>query len=492
MNGGTKLKACLIISILFLGIACTAAAGQTIYVDAVTGDDNDLGVTHETAFATIQKGIHSAEDGFAVLVWPGLYQEAIDFLGKAITVKSADYPAVIEAPNDLAVSFYRGENADSVLKNFVIRNSLIGILTIGSSPAIRNVTIADNVYGIIAVEAEPNISNSIFWNNIYGDLLGCQARYSCIERGGEGEGNLNINPLFADPNNGDYHLKSQAGRWDANEGRWTKDDVTSPCIDAGDPMSPIGLESFPNGGRVNMGAYGGTVEASKSYFGGPVCETLVAGDINGDCRVNFLDFRLMALHWLERVNQPPVVYITTPPDGAEFWEATESVWIGVDAWDVDGWVVKVEFFIDGYKHPKDDNDGTDGWCVVTSFNAGTYILTARATDNEGATATSPLVTITVFGNICPEVYITQPEDGAVIDYVLDTMVIEADAWDPDGSVVKVAFALDGVKFCEDNDGTDGWLVVTSPPEPGSHTLRAIATDNDGCSGTSPKITFTVE
>ena len=47
-----------------------------------------------------------------------------------------------------------------------------------------------------------------------------------------------------------------------------------------------------------MGAYGGTSEASKSYFGGPPCETIVAGDINGDCTVDFLDFRIMALHWL--------------------------------------------------------------------------------------------------------------------------------------------------------------------------------------------------
>jgi hypothetical protein len=130
-----------------------------------------------------------------------------------------------------------------------------------------------------------------------------------------GEGNIDADPCFAEPGywdptdmpedanddfwlDGDYHLKSQAGRWDASEGRWVIDDVTSPCIDAGDPMSPIGLEPFPNGGRINMGAYGGTAEASKSYFGKPPCETIVAGDINGDCAVDFKDFVLMALHWL--------------------------------------------------------------------------------------------------------------------------------------------------------------------------------------------------
>jgi hypothetical protein len=110
--------------------------------------------------------------------------------------------------------------------------------------------------------------------------------------------NISIDPLFADPNNSDYHLKSQAGRWNPKTQSWVKDNVTSPCIDAGDPMSPIGLEPFPNGGRINMGAYGGTAEASKSYFGEPVCETILAGDINGDCVVDFEDLELIASHWL--------------------------------------------------------------------------------------------------------------------------------------------------------------------------------------------------
>jgi predicted outer membrane repeat protein len=130
------------------------------------------------------------------------------------------------------------------------------------------------------------------------------------------QGNINTDPCFADPGhwdpngtpdnprddfwvNGDYHLKSQAARWDPSSASWEKDDVTSPCIDAGDPMSPIGLEPFPNGGRINMGAYGGTAEAGKSYFGEPVCETIVAGDINGDCKVDFADFAILAIHWVQ-------------------------------------------------------------------------------------------------------------------------------------------------------------------------------------------------
>jgi hypothetical protein len=149
-----------------------------------------------------------------------------------------------------------------------------------------------------------------------------------------GMGNIDADPCFVDPGywadadnpnvvaepndpnavwiDGDYHLKSQAGRWDPNSQNWIQDDVTSPCIDAGDPNSLIGHEPFPNGGIINMGAYGGTVEASKSYFGGPVCETIIAGDINGDCKVDFADFAIMVAHWLECIapdcdldHQPP-------------------------------------------------------------------------------------------------------------------------------------------------------------------------------------------
>jgi predicted outer membrane repeat protein len=188
----------------------------------------------------------------------------------------------------------------------------------------------DKLYG--CPDGNISIANSIVWDGqdtivspaddvtitlAFCDVSGGQSSvhdpYDCVTWG---PSNIDAEPCFADagywdPNgtpedanddfwvDGNYHLKSQAGRWDANEARWTIDEVTSPCIDAGDPMSPVGFEPFPNGGIINMGAYGGTSEASKSYFGKPSCETIIAGDINGDCKVNFLDFWLMALHWLE-------------------------------------------------------------------------------------------------------------------------------------------------------------------------------------------------
>ncbi len=88
--------------------------------------------------------------------------------------------------------------------------------------------------------------------------------YSNVQGGFPGQGNVDMDPLFADPNNDDYHLKSQAGRWNATSQSWVIDQISSPCIDAGDPNIPVGLERFPNGDIINMGAYGGTPQASLS------------------------------------------------------------------------------------------------------------------------------------------------------------------------------------------------------------------------------------
>ncbi len=74
---------------------------------------------------------------------------------------------------------------------------------------------------------------------------------------------------------------------------WSVDTVTSPCIDAGDPNMDVGNEPEGNGGRINMGAYGGTYQASKSSY----VET-IEGDVNGDGKVDFKDIAVVAGNWL--------------------------------------------------------------------------------------------------------------------------------------------------------------------------------------------------
>lgn len=218
------------------------------------------------------------------------------------------------------------------------------IYSLAGRPIISNCTFLGNRAGVQggAIKSDNSllsIANCILWANEapkgvmvglhqFGDLQSSlEFSYNDIQFGQLGlsqdskstliwgGGNIDVDPCFVnsgywdangtvtDANDdyfvaGDYHLKSQAGHWNPNSESWVPDEVTSPCIDAGDPNSAIGLEPFPNGGRINMGAYGGTCEASKSLFGGLACEASIKGDINGDCRVDYLDLALLARHWL--------------------------------------------------------------------------------------------------------------------------------------------------------------------------------------------------
>ncbi|MHC4528874.1 MAG: SUMF1/EgtB/PvdO family nonheme iron enzyme [Planctomycetota bacterium] len=132
---------------------------------------------------------------------------------------------------------------------------------------------------------------TISYSNVVGGPAATHVESGCNLNWGEGI--IDADPCFADPGNGDYHLKSQGGRWDPNSGAWVLDDVTSPCVDQGDPNSAIGDEPYPNGGRMNMGAYGGTAQASKS----PVitcwealeCAGQPFGDATCDGNVNLAD-----------------------------------------------------------------------------------------------------------------------------------------------------------------------------------------------------------
>lgn len=129
-----------------------------------------------------------------------------------------------------------------------------------------------------------------------------------------GFGDIVANPLFAgdgfwDPNatpdesddfwvDGDYHLKSEAGRWSPGDKRWVKDAQTSPCIDAGDPNSDWTGELWPHGKRVNIGVYGGTAQASMSLL-----QVGNVADLNPHLNdandwVDFRDMALFANKWL--------------------------------------------------------------------------------------------------------------------------------------------------------------------------------------------------
>jgi hypothetical protein len=67
-------------------------------------------------------------------------------------------------------------------------------------------------------------------------------------------------PLFAAPTQGDFHLKSTAGRWTPTG--YVQDNVTSPAIAKADPASPANQNPERAGRRNELGAYGNSPEAS--------------------------------------------------------------------------------------------------------------------------------------------------------------------------------------------------------------------------------------
>jgi len=175
-----------------------------------------------------------------------------------------------------------------LISNNTIVNCDTGIDNSGNSVVVKNNVIAFATNGLTGYFQN---SFNCFWGNTDNFDADCAA----------GTGDILTNPLFADAGNDDYHLKSEAGRWDSSTETWVIDAETSHCIDAGDSLDDIGVEPNPNGGRINMGAYGGTAEASKSPSGivEPVCVNPPSMDTNGDCKIDFIDFAEFASQWMD-------------------------------------------------------------------------------------------------------------------------------------------------------------------------------------------------
>ena len=97
------------------------------------------------------------------------------------------------------------------------------------------------------------------------------------------------------------------------------------------------------------------------------------------------------------INPPPSVSVTSPVDGASFAKGS-SITVSADATDLIygggvGFVSKVEFFAAGTKFA----EGTTAPYSVswTPSGSGTYVITAKATDSEGAVRTSTPITVTI-------------------------------------------------------------------------------------------------
>jgi hypothetical protein len=218
-------------------------------------------------------------------------------------------------------------------------------------------------------------------------------------------------------------------------------------------------------------------------------------------------------------NIPPVVRIQTPENGAMF-PPSVNIPICAGAYDLDGFVSTVEFFSGtnslGVKTNNPISVGPmNPFCLLWSnVPPGNYVLTAKATDNGGASTVSLPVNITVLQgpppppptNFPPIVRLISPPNGAIFRGPIN-LPLFAYAKDFNGQVLSVEFFADtnslglGTGVCSDlrtNTGilpiicpTNLFTLVWSNAPVGTYILSAQATDDGGLSSTSAPVKITI-
>ena len=173
---------------LFIFCPCVVFSA-TFYADDDICPQSGSG-TNEDPFCSIQSGINAATAGDIVLVAPGTYLESIDFLGKAITVRSdadldratydisPDTTIIFGAQTGPTVSFRTYEPKAALVDGLTIYNIFDGgIYCSESSPTITNCKIIgengnSTRGGIYCSESSPTITNCIITENFASDTPG--------------------------------------------------------------------------------------------------------------------------------------------------------------------------------------------------------------------------------------------------------------------------------------------------------------------------------
>ncbi|WP_198937822.1 Ig-like domain-containing protein, partial [Pelomonas sp. KK5] len=184
-------------------------------------------------------------------------------------------------------------------------------------------------------------------------------------------------------------------------------------------------------------------------------------------------------------NTAPTVVLSTASVGSS---SPATVTLGATASDAGGTVSKVEFFAGTTKIGETTSSPyTLSW---TGVPAGTYSITARATDSGGASATSAAVSITINppAHAIPTVTLSAPANNTTYASPA-TVTLTATAADTDGAITTVDFYNGSSKIGTATSApySFSWTNVAA----GSYTLTAVATDNGGLSATSSPISIRV-
>ena len=145
-----------------------------------------------------------------------------------------------------------------------------GLRIVDCSPTVQGNTFwANTGQDVIHCDfmASPEILNSIFWDGATTEIVGAGAVVSyCDVKGGwtgSGIGNIDAEPLFVNAAGGDYRLQQHP----------CQTGVINPCVDAGDPTSPMiegttRTDLVQDGGIVDMGYHYERLQASCQWYCG--------------------------------------------------------------------------------------------------------------------------------------------------------------------------------------------------------------------------------
>ena len=189
-------------------------------------------------------------------------------------------------------------------------------------------------------------------------------------------------------------------------------------------------------------------------------------------------------------NQPPFVSISSPTKNTGYI-APATITIEANATDSDGIITKVEFYNGQVRLGEVTNAPyLFKWKNVPE---GNYLITAVATDNNNARTVSSPVTIVVNksasrNNQSPIVRIKSPDKGKIFKKN-ETIILEAEASDPDGTISKIEFMIGDKVVAVLTEAP--WTFDWQNADTGQFFVTVIATDNLGAVSQSSEVDFTV-
>ena len=185
---------------------------------------------------------------------------------------------------------------------------------------------------------------------------------------------------------------------------------------------------------------------------------------------------------------PPTVEIFYPTNGQVLSRSLTHP-IRALASDPQNALVGVRFYLDSmFMGQVNFGEATNGGTIYTLNwtppSIGTYVFKAVATNAFGLTGTSAPVTVSVIG-MPPIVTIINPQNGDQEDAIASIQLMSI-AQDADGIVTNVDYYMNGGYI--GSKTLSPYVLLTNDFHAGEYVFRAVATDDDGLTGSSQYVT----